>query len=182
MKKLVSLIVSFVLLMSISAIAFAAENIEVAKESEVQDPIATVSLEDGTVVEEYGDGIVFLYYTEDPSSTMARAYGQQSTSYTGTIVDNGVKKYKMTVYGTFNVSSSIVTCVSRSESHNVLDGTNYTFDNPHAWHTPANGGSTCWAYATVSVKKYSLGIPIKIFDFNVRVGYNTSGNRLTNQQ
>ena len=46
--------------------------IEVAKESEVQGPIATVSLEDGTVVEEYGDGIVFLYYTEDPSSTMAR--------------------------------------------------------------------------------------------------------------
>ena len=182
MKKIVSLVVALVMMMSVSAIAFAAENIEVSGEPETQDPIATVAYEHCMVVEEYGDGVVFLYYTEENPSIMARAYGQQSTSYTGMIVDSGVQKYKMTVYGTFNVTSSIVTCLSRSESHNVLDGTDYTFDNPHAWHSPANGGSICWAYATVSVKKYAFGIPIKMFDFNVRVGYNTSGTRLTNQQ
>lgn len=182
MKKIVSLIVALVMMMSVSAIAFAAENVEVSGEPETQVPIATVAFEDGMVVEEYGDGIVFLYYTEDSPSIMARAYGQQSTSYSGIMVDDGVQRYKLTVYGTFNVSSSIVTCVSRSESHNVLDGTDYTFENPHAWHSPANGGSTCWAYATVTCRKYRLGIPWKTFDFNVRVGYNTSGTRLTNQQ
>ena len=46
---------------------------------------------------------------------------------------------------------------------------------PHAWHDPANGGSTCWAHASVNAKKWWGGIVIKNMNFDVKVGYNTSG-------
>lgn len=175
MKKLVSLFVAIVMLMSLSTIAFAAERVQA--EEEDMEPISVVTFDDGTIVEEYGDGISFVYYEaeETAPSKVARAYGQQSATRRGTLVDNGVQKYWIQVYGTFNVTTSIVTCISRSESHGVIDGTDYTFENPHAWHDPANGGSTCWAHASVTAKKWWGGIVIKNMNFDIKVGFNTSG-------
>ena len=175
MKKLVSLFVAIVMLMSLSTIAFAAERVQA--EEEDMEPISVVTFDDGTIVEEYGDGISFVYYEaeETAPSKVARAYGQQSATRRGTLVDNGVQKYWIQVYGTFNVTTSIVTCISRSESHGVIDGTDYTFENPHAWHDPANGGSTCWAHASVTAKKWWGGIVVKNMKFDIKVGFNTSG-------
>lgn len=175
MKKLVSLLIAIVMLTSLSTIAFAAEAVQ-AEEKDME-PVSVVTFDDGTIVEEYGDGISFVYYEaeETSPSKMARAYGQQSATRKGTLVDSGVQKYWIQVYGTFNVTSSIVTCISRSESHGVIDGTNYTFENPHAWHDPANGGSTCWAHASVTAKKWVGPIVIQVMNFDVKVGFNTSG-------
>ena len=175
MKKLVSLFFAIVMLMSLSTIAFAAERVQA--EEEDMEPISVVTFDDGTIVEEYGDGISFVYYEaeETAPSKVARAYGQQSATRRGTLVDNGVQKYWIQVYGTFNVTTSIVTCISRSESHGVIDGTDYTFENPHAWHDPANGGSTCWAHASVTAKKWWGGIVVKNMNFDIKVGFNTSG-------
>ena len=175
MKKLVSLFVAIVMLMSLSTIAFAAERVQA--EEEDMEPISVVTFDDGTIVEEYGDGISFVYYEaeETAPSKVARAYGQQSATRRGTLVDNGVQKYWIQVYGTFNVTTSIVTCISRSESHGVIDGTDYTFENPHAWHDPDNGGSTCRAHASVTAKKWWGGIVVKNMNFDIKVGFNTSG-------
>ena len=175
MKKLVSLFVAIVMLMSLSTIAFAAERVQA--EEEDMEPISVVTFDDGTIVEEYGDGISFVYYEaeETAPSKVARAYGQQSATRRGTLVDNGVQKYWIQVYGTFNVTTSIVTCISRSESHGVIDGTDYTFENRHAWHDPDNGGSTFWSHASVTAKKWWVCIVVKNMNFDIKVGFNTSG-------
>ena len=66
MKKFISLLIVIVMLTSLSTIAFATETVQV--EEETMEPVSVVVFDDGTIVEEYGDGISFVYYEAEETA------------------------------------------------------------------------------------------------------------------
>ena len=153
MKKIVSVLMSVIIMFSLGVPAFAVENIDNEK----------------TVVEYLEDGSCFIttITVVEENSTYATNTKQvsKSTLYKD---EDGIVCWKATLHASFRYTGSSATCTDSTVSYEIYDS---------AWRmtsaTASKSGNT--ATADITAKRYTLGIPFKTIDRTITMTCSENG-------
>lgn len=153
MKKIVSVLLSVIIMLSLSAPAFAVDSVN----------------NENTVVEYFEDGSCFIttITVVEENST----YATNTKTFTKTISykdEDGIVCWKATLTATFRYTGSSATCTESDVTYTV---SNSKWKITSA--TASKSGNT--ATADVTAKRYTLGIPVETLNRTITMTCSANG-------
>lgn len=153
MKKIVSVLLSVIIMFSLSVPVFATNSND----------------NENTIIEYLEDGSCFIttITVVEENSTYATNTKQasKSTLYKD---EDGIVCWSATLYATFRYTGSSATCTESTVSYEIYDS---------AWRmtsaTASKSGNT--ATADITAKRYTLGIPFKTIDRTITMTCSANG-------